>query len=121
MATGSLAPSLLEGISIGGPNDTDVAAGMRGRIQLGNLTFDRPADSFSTPSVDAPKVGDYARQFQPGFIPLTSAPSSSISGWAFVGLGCLATMVAFAIGYYEQGRDRRKHRRSHRHRRRPSD
>jgi hypothetical protein len=89
-----------------------------GPWQLGNVSFNRTAESFNLDKGDDVRKDDLSRQLgkvggSPGI-----ATSTPITVWAIAGVAMLVALIAMAIGNFENDKDDRKRRKkARRHRR----
>lgn len=90
-----------------------------GPWRLGNVSFNRTAQSFNLGKGDDVRKDDLSRQLGMVVGSPQIATSTPITGWAIAGIAVLVILIAMAIGNYEGDEDdrkRRKKERRHRHR-----
>jgi hypothetical protein len=90
-----------------------------GPLRLGNISFNRTAESFNLGKADDVRKDDLSRQLGKLHGSPQIADSTPITGWAIGGVALLVILIAMAIGNFEGDKDdrnRRKKARRHRHR-----
>ena len=89
-----------------------------GPWRLGNVSFNRTAESFNVGETDDVRKDDLSRQLGKVGGSSQIATSAPITGWAIVGIAVLVILIAMAIGNYEGDKDDRKRRKKERRHRR---
>jgi hypothetical protein len=115
----SFLPALPDGAGPASP-ETSGATTRPAKVQIGNVAFNRTADSLNLHQTDIRKVDDLSRQFQAGHVVAGVAGSVPGRGFAMLGIALMAIVggVIFVHSEYKRAEKRRRGSGRHRHRQR---
>jgi hypothetical protein len=93
-------------------------------LRLGDVTFNRMAESVNAWKPAVATANDLSRSFQPGAAAPGLLGAIPAGAWLLTGIAAVALLLGLVLGQYEKDREerrRQKRRKHHRHRHRKSE